>query len=165
MNNIIAYADANGVIGFAPTCPPHGLGFANGPSETVKEVVERFAEKLDGSLLIPDFGPTANNVEALISFGARVRAACAAENVPEATIRERLEAAREAAAQRAYENYDFPAEVVNHTGWERIFGDSEWRRHVFLQGKTPDGPSELGCFTVTFTKDAALIADLSYTSR
>lgn len=165
MNNIIAYADANGVIGFAPTCPPHGLGFANGPSETVREIVERFAEKLGGSLLIPDFGATANNVEALIAFGAQIRAECAAAIAPEATIRERLEAGREAAAQRAYENYDFPAKVVNHTGWERILGDNEWRRHVFLEGKTPDAPSELGCFRVTFTKDSALIADLSYTSR
>jgi len=165
MNKIIAYADANGVIGFAQACPTHGLGFARGHRQIVEAVVTELAEKLDGSLVIPNFGPTANNIESLIAFGAKVRAALAKAETTHPSAQERFDAARQHAAQEAFEAYDFPAEVNNTTGWERTTPGDEWRRHVFLEGETPDAPSILGAFTVTFTKATASIADISFSTR
>lgn len=58
-----------------------------------------------------------------------------------------LDRLRNEAADRAYETFDFEADVADASGWEHSIGGDEWSRPVFLEGEPH---SERVTFVVRF---------------
>ena len=67
---------------------------------------------------------------------------------------------RAAAAQSAYEAYDFGgAEVEDHSGWEYRTSGNEWTRTVYLEPDTAGNPSRKAQFTVMFEAGTAVVKE------
>lgn len=71
-----------------------------------------------------------------------------------------LDELRAAAAQSAYEAYDFAgAEVEDHSGWEYRTSGNEWTRAVYLEPETPGNPTRKAQFTVAFEAGSAVVKE------
>jgi hypothetical protein len=68
-----------------------------------------------------------------------------------------LDRARQRAADREFDSYEFGREVADAGAWERVTPGTTWTRPVYV--KSPDAPTVLGQFTVVFNNDAATIAN------
>lgn len=153
MTIIVAFADATGVIDFAPACPPHGLAFASGPEPIVRKIVKDQAHNGGAGLLkIPNFAAGGNDVAALIAFGAQVRATIAAAVATKTVVLEpTLDERRRLVAQERFESFDFGSRVGEAHGWEYSTPGHSWERQIYTE--QPAGPSLRRLFVVTFKPD------------
>ena len=70
-----------------------------------------------------------------------------------------LETAQRAAADTAFEHFDFGTDVVAVNGWECTLPGTEMTRTVFLQGPHSGEPSERAHFRVRFQPESSQIVE------
>lgn len=71
-----------------------------------------------------------------------------------------LDELRGAAAQVAYESYDFgDTQVEGHSGWERVSPGNEWTRQVYVTSGEPGQPTQTAQFSVVFEQGTAVVKE------